>query len=82
MAACAAQPKPSIDPKPVVVTVKETPPADLLQCAQRPEAFSADAWGVLPPGVRDKLIEIMKAFGENASQADRLVNWHAPGSCE
>ena len=66
---------------PQVVTLRERPSTDLLVCSERPEGFSADAWGIIPPEVRGKLIEVFTAMRKNADQLDRLINWHAPGSC-
>lgn len=65
----------------LVQPLKETPPADLMACAERPVGFSADAWAVMPEPVRKKVIEIMTAFRANNDRHDRLVNFLEPGSC-
>lgn len=68
---------------PVAVEVKDTPPADLLRCAERPAPLPEDdaTVALLPRSVRAALIGIARAFGVNAAQLDRLVNWQRPGSC-
>ncbi|CAN5695686.1 hypothetical protein BH11PSE6_BH11PSE6_14310 [soil metagenome] len=68
---------------PVAVTVKDTPPADLRQCASRPKGLPEDdkLTAQIPDPVRAAIIRIAKAFAANASQLDRLVNWHSPGTC-
>ncbi len=70
-------------PVPVAVVVKDRPPAELLRCADRGRALPEDdaTTAVMPADVRSALIEIARAFGANASQLDRLVNWFAPDSC-
>ncbi len=70
-------------PVPVAVPVKDTPPADLLRCADRPAPLPEDPQTVamLPKSVRTALIAIARAFATNAAQLDRLVNWSRPDSC-
>lgn len=86
LAACAGQPKPPVLPPPEPLVIAEelpdAPSADLLLCATRPEGFDEAAWGVLPEPVREKIVEIMKAFKDNADRYDRLVNRVEPGSCK
>lgn len=64
----------------IVQPVKESPPSDLLACAQRPIGFPEDTAAWLEgsrPDVLAALERVMRAFGENADQLDRLVSWHA-----
>lgn len=70
-------------PVPVAVTIKETPPAELTRCADRPEGLPEDPSLIaqIPTAVRAGFIRMARAFAANASQLDRLVNWTAPGSC-
>lgn len=81
LVACAVRPKTHPEPTVLFRKVEEKPSAELLVCADRPEGFSGEAWAVLPPGVRVKLVEVLKAFKANADRQDRLINWTQPGSC-
>lgn len=69
---------------PIVVKVKETPPAELLTCATRPEGLPEDPSLIaqIPTKIRAGIIRIARAFAANADRADRLVNWNAPGTCK
>lgn len=68
---------------PVAVPVKDTPPAELTRCAARPEGLPEDPalYATIPTAVRAGIIRLATAFGANAAQLDRLVNWEQPGSC-
>ena len=70
-------------PVPVAVPVKDTPPAELTRCADRPEGLPEDPALVaqIPTRIRAGVIRLARAFAGNAAQLDRLVNWAAPGSC-
>jgi len=70
-------------PPPVAVKVKDTPPAELLRCADRPAGLPEDPALVaqIPTKIRAGIIRLAKAFGANAAQLDRLIDWNAPGSC-
>lgn len=70
-------------PVPVAVKVDDRPPAELTRCANRSARLAEDpgSWAVLPPRVRESMIAFARAFGANADQLDRLVNWNVPGSC-
>lgn len=70
-------------PVPAAVPVKDTPPADLLRCADRGRPLPEDdaTSAEIPKPVRNALIAVARAFAANASQLDRLVNWFAPNSC-
>ena len=71
-------------PVPVAVRVKETPPAELTRCAERPQGLPEDPALIaqIPTSIRAGIIRMARAFAGNASQLDRLVNWNAPGTCE
>jgi hypothetical protein len=66
---------------PVVVKVKDPPPAELLRCPDTPEGFPLDQVGELSTATRAAAIRIGKALGVNAGRLRRLVNWIQPGTC-
>ena len=68
---------------PVAVKVKDTPPAELLRCADRPAGLPEDPALVaqIPTRIRAGIIRLARAFGANAAQLDRLIAWAAPGTC-
>jgi hypothetical protein len=70
-------------PVPVVVKVKDTPPAELTRCADRPAGLPEDPVLIaqIPTSIRAGIIRLARAFSANASQLDRLVNWTASGAC-
>lgn len=70
-------------PVPIAIKVTDTPPAELLACADRPAPFPTDAaaWAVLPARIRAQFIALASSFRTNADRLDRLVNWSAAGSC-
>lgn len=63
------------------VTIKDVPPSDLLVCPVRPDGLPTAAATHLDPAVAAALERVMPAFGMNARQLGRLINWFAPGSC-
>ena len=83
--ACArhADAPPAVAPAPIVVKVKDTPPAELLTCATRPEGLPEDPSLIaqIPTKIRAGIIRLARAFAGNADRNDRLVNWTVPGSC-
>lgn len=66
---------------PVTVTIKDTPPADLLKCPEVPEGVPEDQVAQIPTVARAALIRLAKALRVNTGRLRRLVNWHQPGSC-
>lgn len=66
---------------PVVVHVKDTPPAELIRCPETPGGFPLDQVGQMSTVTRAAAIRIGKALGVNAGRLRRLVNWIKPGSC-
>jgi hypothetical protein len=84
--ACArhADVPPAVAPPPIVVKVKDTPPAELLKCADRPDGLPEDPSLIaqIPTKIRAGIIRLARAFAGNADRADRLVNWNAPGTCK
>jgi hypothetical protein len=70
-------------PAPIVVTVKDEPPAELLKCATRPDGLPEDPSLIaqIPTKIRAGVIRLARAFAGNADRNDRLVNWNMPGSC-
>ena len=70
-------------PVPVAVPVKDTPPAELLTCAERPEGLPEDPQLVaqMPTRLRAGVIRLARAFATVAGRLDRLVDWNAPGTC-
>ena len=73
----------AVAPPPIVVKVKDTPPAELLTCADRPDGLPEDPSLIaqIPTKIRAGIIRLARAFAGNADRADRLVNWNAPGTC-
>ena len=66
--------------KPVAVIVKDTPPAELLRCPERPVGFpSANA--VIAPDTRAAIIRLAKAYAMTVDQLERLIAWNAPVGC-
>ncbi|WP_247599511.1 hypothetical protein [Sphingomonas sp. PAMC26645] len=63
--------------------MKDTPPAELLTCATRPEGLPEDPSLIaqIPTKIRAGIIRLARAFAGNADRADRLVNWNVPGTC-
>lgn len=84
--ACAqhADAPPAVVSTPIVVKVKDTPPAELLKCAERPDGLPEDPSLIaqIPTKIRAGIIRLARAFAGNADRADRLVNWNAPGTCK
>lgn len=81
---CALRPPVKVEvPVPVAVPVKDTPPAELLRCADRPAGLPEDPDLVaqIPTRARAGIIRLARAFGANASQLDRLIDWATPGTC-
>lgn len=78
-----AEAPPAVVSAPIVVTVKAKPPADLLQCADRPAGLPEDPALIaqIPTAIRAGIIRLARAFAGNADRGDRLVNWNAPGTC-
>ena len=70
-------------PVPVAVAIERTPPAELTRCAERPQGLPEDPALIaqIPTTVRAGIIRMARAFAGNASQLDRLVNWHTPDTC-
>lgn len=83
--ACArhADAPPAVAPAPIVVKVKDTPPAELLACATRPEGLPEDPSLIaqIPTAIRTGIIRLARAFAANAQQLDRLIDWSAPDMC-
>ena len=83
--ACArhAEAPPAVVPAPIIVKVKDTPPAELLTCATRPDGLPEDPSLIaqIPTKIRAAIIRLARAFAGNADRNDRLVNWNVPGSC-
>ena len=77
--ACAHQ---AADPAPtaVAVAIRDTPPAELLACPQRPEGFPLDSIATLPKPVREAAMRLAQSYAEIADQLERLIGWHGP-SC-
>ncbi|WP_018250781.1 hypothetical protein [Sphingomonas melonis] len=74
----------SAAPPPVAVKVEPPrPPAELLACADRPAGLpeDPDLIAQIPTRLRAAIIRLARAFGANADRQDRLIDWHAPGSC-
>lgn len=81
LSGCAHTSEPPPPVPPLVITLKDKPAADLLECSVRPKGFSPQAVAIIPADVASTLVEIGVAFGATADRLDRLVNWLEPGSC-
>lgn len=68
-------------PQVVTVTVRDTPPADLLACPEPARGFPTDQTATIPPAVRDRLTGLALAYRDLFGRAVRLINWAAPGAC-
>ncbi len=70
-------------PVPQPIVVRDTPPAALARCADRPDGLPEDDGLIaqIPTPVRGALIRIARALRDNADRLDRLVNWASPGTC-
>lgn len=71
------------NPVPVAVPVKDTPPAELLACADRPDGLPEDPQLVaqMPTRLRAGVIRLARAYAAVAARLDRLIDWTAPGTC-
>lgn len=67
-------------PVPVAIAIKDTPPAELLRCAEQPAGFPPSE-AVIPMEIRAAIMRLAKAFASVADRHDRLANWTRPGSC-
>ena len=72
---------PVVTEVPVVKLVRETPPAELLECPARPDGFRTDIDVQVPTAVRAAMIRIAKAFAANSARLERLIRWHDPKAC-
>ena len=79
--ACGDERPAPLPPAPIVKVVKDTPPADLLACADRAKPLPTDGLATIPAPLRSALIALATAFGRNADQLDRLVRWNDPAAC-
>ncbi|RJF94143.1 hypothetical protein D3876_00915 [Sphingomonas cavernae] len=61
--------------------VKDTPPADLLICPEKPEGFPVDAEATMPAPVRAAAIRLGRAYAAVYGQLVRLIEWEQPGAC-
>jgi hypothetical protein len=68
-------------PAAIAVDTHTAPPAELLQCPERPEGFPPDSWAVIPEAVRSALIRLAQAFARNATRQERLIEWERPEGC-
>ncbi len=80
LAGCA-RPDVRTEPPVVAVTVKDTPPADLLTCPEPAKPFPTDATATIPENVRAPLKGLALGYRDLFDRTRRLINWIAPGSC-
>jgi hypothetical protein len=78
--ACA---RPQIEAAPAVIAVevKDTPPAQLLECPSVPAPFPSDAPATIPPAVRSAIIGLASAYALTRDQLLRIIRWHEPSAC-
>lgn len=75
---CSRQPIETASPPPIVVKVKDRPPADHLACPVRPAPVPAGVTATIPAPARRALIGLATAYRDVVSQLERLINWHDP----
>jgi hypothetical protein len=79
--ACArhVETPPAVVSTPIVVKVKDTPPAELLRCADRPEGLPEDPALIaqIPTRIRAGIIRLARSFAANADH----INWNTPAAC-
>ena len=68
-------------PAAVAVVIRDTPPAELLACPQRPAGFPEDAIASLPKAVREAAIRLAHGYAEAIDQLERLIAWHGVENC-
>lgn len=68
-------------PAAIATPLRQTPPADLLACPERPDGFPADASAVMPPDVRRATMGLAHAYAQVRGQLERLIEWERPGAC-
>lgn len=75
--------RPTLEVPLAVAVEPPLPPTDLMACAERPAGLPEDTSLVaqIPTAIRAGIIRLARAFRTNADARDRLVNWHAPGTC-
>lgn len=79
--ACAHR---AADPAPtaVAVEIRDTPPAELLACPQRPAGFPEDSVAAMPKAVREAAIRLAQGYAEAVDQLERLIAWHDKDGCD
>lgn len=68
-------------PTAVAVTIRDTPPAELLACPVRPEGFPLDSVAQMPKPVREAAIRLAQGYAEATSQLERLIGWNTGHRC-
>lgn len=66
----------------MAIEVRDTPPAELLTCPERPDGFPVGIAAVMPKAVREATVRLAQSYAEVTSQLERLIAWHAPNSCK
>jgi len=69
-------------PAVIAVPVRDTPPAVLLICPTRPDAFPVDAEATIPPAVRTAMIGLAHGYAAARDQLGRLIAWNSGMACE
>jgi hypothetical protein len=77
---CSHKPIETSPPPPVVVEVKDPPPADVLQCPARPAGIPAGLSANIPAPARKALIDLAEAYRAAVDQLERLIAWHRPAA--
>ena len=77
LVSCSPRPE-ALPPPPVVITLKDTPPAELLACPQPPDAMPTGIAADMPAPVRAGLIRLALAYRAGIDQLERLISWNDP----
>lgn len=77
---CSHKPIETTPPPPVAVEVRDTPPADLLRCPERPAGIPAGLSANIPAPARKALIDLAEAYRAAVGQLERLIAWHRPAT--
>lgn len=78
---CARHAIETTPPPPIVVTVRDRPPSDLLVCPAPPTGVPAGTQARIPKPARNALIRLALAYRAATDQLARLINWHDPAAC-
>lgn len=76
--ACTGKTVTALPPPPIVIKIRDTPPADLTACPQPPSPTPPGSVADIPPKVRLALISLALAYRASVDQLTRLITWTDP----